>query len=248
MQTLKKNSSCRFCGVNFTSGGGRASFENLFSPSGRVESAGLILAHCCGSIGLWLTRNENLSEQVCRSCGRKIRNAAQLYSFIEKAVSNTIVEEDLDWEAVEDRSKRQLPTTITPQRSDVKKERLESDGEQLKEKRPGKVNSRKILFVKSSTVSDSSDAESWIAGIETFYTQTPEQVTLTLAGQDADILLNYCSIEDITGKPSTQLKALALSLKPNGEVIVRKMFDNTTQANWNRQFGLLNKLVVWLTQ
>ena len=91
---------------------------------------------------------------------------------------------------MEDRSKRQLPTTITPQRSDVKKERLESDGEQLKEKRPGKVNSRKTLFVKSSTVSDSSDAESGIAGIETFYTQTPEQVTLTLAGQDADILLN----------------------------------------------------------
>ena len=22
------------------------------------------------------------------------------------------------------------------------------------------------------------------------------------------------------------------------------MFDNTTQANWNRQFGLLNKLVL----
>ena len=47
-------------------------------------------------------------------------------------------------------------------------------------------------------MSDSPDAESGIAGIETFYTQTPEQVTLTLAGQDADILLNYCNIEDIT--------------------------------------------------
>ena len=42
----KKNSSCRFCRVNFTSGGGRGSFENLFSSLGRVESAGLILAHC----------------------------------------------------------------------------------------------------------------------------------------------------------------------------------------------------------
>ena len=80
-------------------------------------------------------------------------------------------------------------------------------------------------------MNDPLDVESRIAGIKTHYTQTPEQVTLTLAGQDADILLNYCSIEDITGKPSTQLKAPALSLKPNGEVIVRKMFDNTTQAN-----------------
>ena len=91
---------------------------------------------------------------------------------------------------MEDRSKRQLPTTITPERSDVRKKRLESYGEQLKEKSPGKVNSRKTLFAESSTVSDSSDAESGIAGIETFYTQTPEQVTLTLVGQDADILLN----------------------------------------------------------
>ena len=74
----------------------------------------------------------------------------------------------------------------------------------------------------------------------------PEQVTLTLAGQDADILLNYCSTEDITGKPSTQLRApVPVSiLNPNREVIIRKMFDNMMQANWNRQFGLLNKSVL----
>ena len=132
---------------------------------------------------------------------------------------------------MEDRSKGQLPTTITPEKSDVRKKSLQSDGEQLKEKSPGKVNSRKTLFRESSTVSDSSDAESGIAGIETFYTQTPQQVTLTLSGQDADILLNYCNMENITGKPSTQLKAPVLILNSNGEVIVRKMFDNTTKAN-----------------
>ena len=44
---------------------------------------------------------------------------------------------------MEGRSKRQLPTTITPERSDVRKKRLESDVEKLKEKNPGKVNSRK---------------------------------------------------------------------------------------------------------
>ena len=54
----KKNSSCRFCGVNFTSGGRRALFENLFSPSGREESVELILAECFGSIGFPLTRDE----------------------------------------------------------------------------------------------------------------------------------------------------------------------------------------------
>ena len=54
--------------------------------------------------------------------------------------------------------------------------RLESDGEQVKEKSPGKANSRKTLLAESSTVSDPSDAESGIGGIATFYTQTPEQV------------------------------------------------------------------------
>ena len=201
---VQTNSSCRFCEVNFTSGGGRASFENLFWPPWRVESAGPILAHCCRSIER-VNQKRNLSQRVCRPCCRKTRNAAQLYSFIERAVSNTIVEEDLHWEAVEDRSKRELLTTITPERSDVRKKRLKSDGEQMKEKSPGKFNSKKTLFAESSTVSDSSNAESGIASIETFYTQTPEQVTLTLAGQDADILLNYCSIENITGNPSTPI-------------------------------------------
>ena len=73
-----------------------------------------------------------------------------------------------------------------------------------------------------------------IAGLETFYTQMPEQVTLTLAGQDADILLNYCSTEDITGKPSTQQLRTSVPvsiLNPNGEVIIQKLFDNMMQAN-----------------
>ena len=82
---------------------------------------------------------------------------------------------------------------------------------------------RKTLFAESSTVSDSSDAEFGIACIQAFYTQTPVQVTLTLAGQDPDILLNYCHIEDISGKPSTQLKVPVLILNPTEEVIVQKI-------------------------
>jgi len=91
---IQKNSSCRFCGINFTSGGGRSSLENLFSPSGRKENVGLILAECCGSIGFPLTRDVNFSDRVCKSCGRKIRNAAELYSFIERAVCSTRVGEN----------------------------------------------------------------------------------------------------------------------------------------------------------
>ena len=60
---------------------------------------------------------------------------------------------------MEGRNKRQLPNTITPERSDVRKKRLESDGEQLKEKSLAKVNCRKTLIAESSTMSDLSDAE-----------------------------------------------------------------------------------------
>ena len=60
---IVKNSSCRFCEVNFTSGGGRVSFENLFSSSGREESVGLILAKCCGLIGFPLTREAGQEKQ-----------------------------------------------------------------------------------------------------------------------------------------------------------------------------------------
>ena len=41
----------------------------------------------------WVFLKTKLSERVCRPCGHKIRNAAELYSFIEKAVST---EEDKD--------------------------------------------------------------------------------------------------------------------------------------------------------
>lgn len=226
---IQKNSSCRFCGVNFTSGGGRASFENLFSPSGREESVGLILAECCGSIGFPLTRDQTLSDRVCRSCGRKIRNAAELYSFIEQAVCSTrVADEDLNSKDSEDRCKRQLPTTVTPERSKTKKVLIGADGKR-NQKSTGKVNSKKALFSESLATSNSSDLEEVISDINTF-SQTSEEVTPTTTkpGQDADFLANYCNIDDISGKPSVQLKVLILY--PGGEVTVRKSFDDATKS------------------
>ena len=69
-------------------------------------------------------RDENLSEWVCGSCGQKIRNAAKLHSFIEQALCSTRVDEDVNCKDLEHRCKRQLPTTITPERSNTKKNSL----------------------------------------------------------------------------------------------------------------------------
>ena len=92
---VKKIAVLDFVELTFLQGEDQPYLKIYFRRREELKGAGLNLAHCCGSIGLQLTRNENLSERVCRPCARKIRNAAQLYSFIEKAVSNTIVEEDL---------------------------------------------------------------------------------------------------------------------------------------------------------
>ena len=40
------------------------------------------LADLCSCIGLDVVKSSTLSEHVCQSCARKIRNAAQLYEFI----------------------------------------------------------------------------------------------------------------------------------------------------------------------
>ena len=75
---IQKKQQLQILWSNLYSGGGRASFENLVSPSGREESVGPILAEYCGLIGFPLTRDGNFSERVCRSWSRKIRNAAEL--------------------------------------------------------------------------------------------------------------------------------------------------------------------------
>ena len=71
----------------FKNSGTRASFENLFSKSARKESPGTVLADCCSSMGFPLIKSPSVSERVCRSCGRKIRNASELYGFIQTAVT-----------------------------------------------------------------------------------------------------------------------------------------------------------------
>ena len=79
------------------------SSENLFLPSGSLESE--------ESIALPVSINQNLWKRVCRLSGPQIENEAELYNFIEKAVSAK-AEADLKREAgCEDFTKRALLTT-----------------------------------------------------------------------------------------------------------------------------------------
>ncbi len=80
---------------------------------------------CCSSIGFPLLKCQSLSERVCRGCGRKIRNAAEFYYFIKTAVtsSNATAFPAANCESTVEKisTKRQLPTTVTPERKQGKK-------------------------------------------------------------------------------------------------------------------------------
>ena len=114
------NDKCRFCKTNLKPGKGkRPSFENLFKLSCREESKKIILANACESIGFKLNQSESLSDRVCQPCGCKIRNTSELCNFIKEAVAQTIAKEKISDNS--ERSKRQLPITITPDRNEFKK-------------------------------------------------------------------------------------------------------------------------------
>ena len=161
-------------------------------------------------MGLSVTKNPNLSEWVCIPCSRKIRNAAELYRFVEEVISAT---EDVN---CENHKKRLLPTTITAERIKGKKKVIEIGGDE-REITPGKVNLRKSLF---SQARDNSRLDSMSTEITSIG---------TLPEQEADnILTSFCNVEDISEKAETQIKVVILY--PNGEVAVRKSFHKSTKS------------------
>ena len=111
--------NCRLCGcsfkVKFGSQARHIGTENLFQPSKQKGSFGVILAKLCESVGLPVKYCEHKSDRVCSSCGRKIRNLHQLFSFVSSALINSDNENS---DSSEERFKGCLPTSVSsPDRS-----------------------------------------------------------------------------------------------------------------------------------
>ena len=101
------NDYCRVCNCNFkvqfgaSRKKGSISFENIYKPSERKDSLGVVLANVCRDVGIPIPKDSSKSNKVCNPCGRKIRNLGTLYDFVRGRVR---VEEESN------RSKRQLKT------------------------------------------------------------------------------------------------------------------------------------------
>ena len=117
------NDHCRICKCSFKVQFGNSNARQRICSSRlkNKESKGSILANACGLLGLRVVKCPDLSERVCRPCGRKISNAVENISFIKQ----NLVYPDLKSVADSSRSspprqKRLLPTTVTPERSSTK--------------------------------------------------------------------------------------------------------------------------------
>ena len=77
---------CRLCSCCFKLQYGEPArsiaTENLFQSSNERGIIGVVLAKLCEDVGLKVTDSTTLSDRVCFTCARKIRNMHQLYSFV----------------------------------------------------------------------------------------------------------------------------------------------------------------------
>ena len=139
-------------------GNSKCPTENLFKESGRKECKGVILATVCQDLGLDVRRADHLSDRVCRSCARKIRNAKENLDFLKSHLTESRASEPIDADCVkqlQQRCKRQLPTTITP-------ERIVS---QVKKPKSNELHSRKQLLLEYSSVPCTYQEEDYIQNL-----------------------------------------------------------------------------------
>ena len=196
------NDLCRICKchLKIEFGSGRVSFENLFKASGRKESKGLILSQACEIVGLPVQKSPLLSERICRPCGRKIRNVHENFTFLKDKLDNS--ESECTKNRSPARQKRQLPTTVTPERQCHRQGRTSCTEK-------NKYSPRKGLFVDEGNSDHDTDAQ-------------VQRVT-------DDEVHNLMNIETIIPNEKESQVRVLISY-PNSRVVVKESFDKLTSS------------------
>lgn len=161
------------------------------------------MSELCCVLGITVRRTSELSDRVCTPCGRKIRNASELFTFIatEINVIHTAKEEA--------RVKRQLPTTVSsPERSPSAKKVLKvakSEGRNII-----KTATKKSLFDKENIPeSDVNDEKR------------------QLDRRTVDHTLSAMNIDYLVDNNTMQTKTVVVY--PNGRVETHQWFDDITK-------------------
>ena len=98
MSETRPSDSCRICKFSFRVKFGNVSGKqfyssspNLFKPSHRKDSFGIVLVDVCKQVGLVLLEDpQEYSDRVCNSCARKILTLGNLFEIIKTATFPTI--------------------------------------------------------------------------------------------------------------------------------------------------------------
>ena len=208
------NDICRLCFTNLKQKFGdfekslRISTASLFKPSTQAGcQSNDTLADLCSRIGLDVVKSSTLSERVCQSCARKVRNAVQLYEFIASSLNKNTGESQSkisNFSSVEEsprRFKRLLPTSISsPQRSPQPKKGNKRDAGVKKS----------LNFAKELTSTDENEETS--------------NVEVRSAEQRCDLL----NVDDLLGKQTSQLKVVIVA--PSGRIENHSTFDDKTKS------------------
>ena len=189
-----------------------ASSENLFKLSQRKDcDRSKTLAQTVEVMGMEVTSSPKLSDRVCKPCGRKIRNASELFTFIRGEINALpVANEELS------RFKRQLPTTVlSPERSSLmKKVQRISEDELSRHRTLAKLALRKALFAKEN--------------LQNAAVVSEKKENKDGNNVSADHILSALNIDELIEKKTTQVKTVIVY--PNGRVDTYESFDNITKT------------------
>ena len=115
------------------------SSEQLFKPLFRKDCSEKTLCELLTEFNISVERKAELSERVCKSCGRKIRNANGLFAWIIPLVNVPNFDDENPG-----REKRLLPTTV------LSYERSPQAKKQPKPSIERKTSAKKSLFSKDN--------------------------------------------------------------------------------------------------
>ena len=176
------NDVCRVCETNLKVTYGNCvakSCVNLFKPSGRKETFGIVLNESLKNVGITVLSSNKYSQLACNACYRKIKNLCELFEFIAKRFAQ---EREEKVEGVKENSegvKRKFLAVLSPAARgsppNRKTVRTHSPG-----KKKATKKKRKRPMPKAKNPCDSMTAKNQASSLEQYIAMCYLNITLTI--------------------------------------------------------------------